>query len=126
VPVGFLGFVGFRICNVKDIVPVDEDSAWPAELLPLGDETAILIEDLDAVVLAVAHKEASLRVERQRVRAVEFADPLSFLPPSLDELPVLIEFHDTGVGGRGTAVAVGYKDVSVGSDGDFGRLIKRV
>src|SRR5260370_16892672 len=58
------------------------------------------------------------------MRAIEFSAPRSFLPPGLDELSVLIEFHDAGVGRGGTAVAVGYEDVSVGSDGNLRRLIK--
>src|SRR5260370_23376551 len=60
------------------------------------------------------------------MRAIEFSAPRSFLPPGLDELSVLIEFHDAGVGRGGTAVAVGYEDVAVGSDGNLRRLIKRV
>ena|SRR5437660_9285849 len=60
------------------------------------------------------------------MRAIEFPDPRSFLPPGLDELSVLIEFHDAGVGRGGAAVAVGYEDVSVGSDSNLGRLIKCV
>src|SRR5260370_32275370 len=112
--------------QVQHIVPVNEDPARPAELLPLGDKTAVLVEDLDAVILPVAHEKASLGVERQSMRAVEFPAPRSFLSPGLDELSVLIEFHDAGVGGGGAAMAVGYEDVSVGSDTTLGRLIKCV
>src|SRR5260370_14025894 len=112
--------------HVQDIVLGNEDAARGAELLPLGDKTAVLVEDLDAVILAVAHEKASLGVECQSMRAIEFSDPRSFLPPGLDELSVLIEFHDAGVGRGSTAVAVGYEDVAVGSDSHLGRLIKRV
>src|SRR6516225_9750486 len=48
---------GFRIGNIKDVVLVDEDSAWSAKLLPLGDKATILVEDLKAIVLAVADEQ---------------------------------------------------------------------
>src|SRR5258708_16909283 len=43
----------FGVCHVDHIVLVDIDAARPAELRPLIDELAILIENLDAVVLPV-------------------------------------------------------------------------
>ena len=59
--------------DVEHVVLVDEDAARPAELRPLVDELAVLVEDLDAVVAAVADEQAALRVERERVRLVELA-----------------------------------------------------
>src|SRR5437879_13583504 len=126
VSVALLAAAGFRIRDVQHIIPVNENPAWAAELLPLGNEAAVLVEDLDAVILAVAHEKASPRVECQSMRTVEFACPRPLLSPGFDELSVPIEFHDPGVGGGGTAVAVGNKDVAVGSYGNLGRLIKCV
>src|SRR6266853_1881619 len=50
---------GFRfgIGDIDDVVLVDEYAARPAELMPLGDVVAVLVEDLDAVVVAVADEE---------------------------------------------------------------------
>src|SRR5438105_3548286 len=126
VSVALLAAAGFRISDVQHIIPVNEDSARAAELFPLGNETAVLVKDLDAVILAIAHEKASPRVECQSMRTVEFACPRHLLSPGFHELPVPIEFHDPGVGGGGTAVAVGNKDVAVGSYGNLGRLIKCV
>src|SRR5262245_33181145 len=74
----------FRVGDIDRVVAVDEDAARTAELLPLGDEFAFLVEDLDAVVVAVADEEAALRVHRQRVRNVEFARAGALLAPGLD------------------------------------------
>src|SRR5271169_1822841 len=87
---------------------------------------AVLVEDLDAVVLAIAHEKASLGVERQGVRNVEFAGALAFFSPGFYKFPGLIEFHDAGVGGWRDAMTVGDKNIAIGSDGDFGGLIKGV
>ena len=45
--------------DIDHVVLVDGDAARPAELLPLGEELALLIEDLDAVVGAVGDEQAS-------------------------------------------------------------------
>src|SRR5437879_3301208 len=112
VSVALLAAAGFRISDVQHIIPVNENPAWAAELLPLGNEAAVLVEDLDAVILAVAHEKASPRVERQSMRTVEFTDPRSFLSPGCDKLPVLIEFHDPCVDAGSTALAVGDEGVT--------------
>ena len=57
------------------VVLVDVDAARPAELRPLLDELAVLIEDLDAVVAAVADEQAAPRIHRERVRLIELARP---------------------------------------------------
>src|SRR5579864_5813111 len=86
----------------------------------------VLIENLDAIVLAVADKKPSLRIKGQRVRAVEFAAACSFFAPRLEELTVRIEFHDARVGRWFLAVAVGDKDVAIGGNHHFGWLIESV
>jgi hypothetical protein len=50
----------FRIGDINDVIPVDEDAAGPAELRPLVDEVAVLIEYLDAVVAAVAEEQPAV------------------------------------------------------------------
>ena len=63
------------IGDVDRVVFRDRDAARPAELRPLVEKLAVLIEDLDAVVVAIADKEAAARVQGNRVRHVEFAGP---------------------------------------------------
>src|SRR5579863_9671974 len=47
---------GLRVSHIHGVALVDENSARPAKLLPLGDELAVLVENLDAVVGTVADK----------------------------------------------------------------------
>src|SRR4051794_1816667 len=64
----------FRVGDVERVCPfVDIEPARTAELEPLGDEGAVLIEDLEAVVLTVADEQPSPRIEGQRVHHVELA-----------------------------------------------------
>src|SRR2546430_17304307 len=58
VSVALLAAAGFRVSDVQHIIPVNENSARAAELFPLGNETAGLVRDLDAVILAIAHEKA--------------------------------------------------------------------
>src|SRR5712691_5757772 len=50
----------FRVRGVEVVVLVDVDAARPAELLPLIEEREVLIEDLDAIVVAIADEQPSL------------------------------------------------------------------
>src|SRR5881398_3393065 len=85
-----------------------------------------LVEDLDAVVLAVADEQAALRIEGQGVRAVEFADARALFAPGFEELTVGVELHDARIGGRLLSVAVGHKNVAVRSNSDFGGLVEGI
>src|ERR1700674_4589716 len=44
-----------RGADIKRIVRPDKDRAWLAELMPRGDEIAVLIENLDATVATVGN-----------------------------------------------------------------------
>src|SRR5262249_58483977 len=90
--------VRLMIGHVKDIVAVDVDSARTAELLPLREEIAILVEDLNAIVAAVADEDPSLRIDGDCVRRVELAGGRAFLAPRLDELPILPTLPDARIG----------------------------
>src|SRR5437867_12651650 len=83
---------------VKDIVAVDVDPARPAELLPLCEEFAILVEDLDAIVAAVADEDLSLRIDSDGMRRVELAGARAFPAPRFDERPIHRELDDARVG----------------------------
>src|SRR5262245_9103653 len=78
----------FRVCDLEYVVAVDVDAARPAELLPLGDVAAVLVENLDAVVVAVADKQPPLRIHRQRMGDIELARACALFAPGLDELAV--------------------------------------
>ena len=88
---------------------------------PLGQEVAVLIEDLNPVVVAIADEQPALRVHRERVRLIEFVGARAVLAPCLDELAVLRELEQVIVAG---AVAFGHEDVAVGRDEDGVRLIE--
>src|SRR5262249_3661805 len=65
--------LGLGVGDVDVVVLVDVDAARPAVLRPFFDERAVLIEDLDPVVVAVADEQSAARVECQRVRLIELA-----------------------------------------------------
>src|SRR5882672_3458783 len=74
-PAGVRGnAVRFGVCDVDAIV-AQVDPARAAELFPLGDEAAVLLEDLDAVVAAVGDEEPPLGVHRDVVRGLELDGP---------------------------------------------------
>src|SRR6185295_17243962 len=85
-----------------------------------------LVEDLDAVVAAVADKQPPARVHRQRMRTlrVEITRSGALLPPRLDERAVLRELHDARV--RRAAVAVADEDVAVGRHEHRGGNVERI
>src|SRR5215831_15360766 len=118
--VGLAGRLG--VGDVDLVVLVDPDAARPTELLPLGDEVAVLIEDLEAVVGAVGDEQASGGVECEAVRGVEFARSLAFLAPRLDEFAVAGELDDAGVGL--IAVSVGDEDIAVGRHNHVGGRVE--
>src|SRR5215475_13019711 len=114
----------FRIGDVDNIALVDVDAARAAELRPLVEIIAVLIEDLDAIVIAVTDKKVSARIHRERVRGVELARSGSLLAPGLDELAVLGEFDDARVGVA--AVSVADENITIGCDQNGRRCVERV
>src|SRR5262249_27449925 len=119
---------GFGVRNIDHVVSIDVDAARPTELEPLRDELAVLIENLDAIVLAITDEQPSSRIEDERVRNIEFARAHAFPAPRLDELSVLVELHDSGIAGCRPSSAVSIRDenVAVGSNRDIGRSIELV
>ena len=71
----------------------------------------MLIENLNAIVAAVADEETPLGVERQRVGLIELDGPGSFLAHDRDQLSVLGELQNARIG---AAVSFGDEDVAVG------------
>ena len=68
------------------------DAARTAELRPLGDERAVLVEDLETAVAAVAHEDPALRIDGDRMRLVELARCLAGVLHDLMNLPSLENF----------------------------------
>src|SRR2546428_3248153 len=99
-PAGVRGdAVGFGVGDVDEAV-AQVDAARAAELFPLGDEAAVLLEDLDAVVAAVGNEEPPLGVHGDIVRGLELGGPWAESSGGADEFAVLGEVRDAcdGVG----------------------------
>src|SRR5262249_37683522 len=107
-----LGYrLGFRIGHVDDVVLVDEDTARPAELEPLIHVVALLIENLDTIVVAVTEEQPPARIHCVGVRNVDLAKLAAFLSRGFDEDAVFRKFHDACV--RVPSVHIGEKNVAV-------------
>src|SRR5580704_8838610 len=106
-----------RVGDVEDVV-ANGDAARPAKLFPFGDELAVGIENLDAVVGPVGDVKPAGGIHGEPMRHVEFALRRSVMAPCFDEGAVLGEFDDAVVGAfdREIAVAVGDEDVARGRD----------
>ena len=70
------------VCQVDPDVPVDVDSARPAELPPLLEEIPVLVEDLDAAVAAVADEQAPPRTIASACGVFNSPVALPFFPRS--------------------------------------------
>ena len=88
----------------------------------LADIFSILVEHLDARVVAVGDVEQALRVEHQRVRQVELARPFAFLAPGLDEVAVAIELQHHQLT---LAVALQYEEIAARADHGLVRLVEQ-
>src|SRR5689334_8668254 len=122
--------VRFRIRDINQVVAYYH-AARTAEVPPLGDEAAVLIDDLHTVVAAVGDEQPSLCVHRDVVRRAEFTRPAAVLAEGFDELAVFGELRNSRHGiGRRTGVlplmAFGDEDVAVGRDDDTGGLVQRI
>src|SRR5262249_24036748 len=93
--------------------------------LPLGKIFAVLIEDLDAVVIAIVYKHTSrLDVDSHAVHVIHIAGPrfltsVSRLPEIQKELPICIELRDAR-----PVISVGDIESSVGQPRDERRAVE--
>src|SRR5688572_2722146 len=115
-------FVRLGVGHVDHVVLIDVHAARPAELVPLIEKRAVLIEDLNPVIRTIGNEEPAFRVHRQRVRRVELAARRSPRAPLLDELAGSVVLDDARV--AVSAVAVGDEDVTVRRGDHIGRLIE--
>src|SRR5262249_59377966 len=105
----------------------DEDRAWLAELMPSGDEIAVLVENLDTTVEAIGNIDAPQgTTERDIVRIIEIAGCRSFVTPGLDEAAILGEFEDAAVARGIATMAIGNKNIAIGRNRHTGRPIEDI
>src|SRR5580704_5728840 len=112
-----------RVGDIEDVV-ADIDAARTAELLPLGDEFSVLIENLHAIVRPVGDVKPARRIHSQPMGDVELALSRTMVAPGLDEFAVARIFDDAVVGL--VAVAVGDEDIAIRRDYDVGRAVELV
>src|ERR1700726_4934234 len=91
---------------------IDINTARSAELRPYRQYVAILIEDLDAVIPAIADEQAALGIHRERMWRLELARRAAVHAPLLDELAVWIQFDDASIA-FARFVTVGDEDIAV-------------
>src|SRR4029453_12855473 len=82
------------IRHIDVVALVDENAARPTEVGPLIEVVAVLIENLNPVVVAIADEQSAFGIECQAVRLIELGIPATGLSPSLDQLAVLRELED--------------------------------
>src|SRR3954468_5638746 len=92
-----------------------------SEIADLRLEGAVVVEDLDAVVVAVGDIDIALRVDRDAADVVELALSAALLAPALHELAVFVEFGDARI-----ALAVGDENIALGVPSDIGRTVEYV
>src|SRR5688572_24576772 len=109
VPTGILDVVRFGVCDDDAVRVIEEDSARPTKLRPAREMRAFLIEELHAIVRAVADEQSAACVHRDRVQRAKLAVLGSHAAPRFDERAVAPELDDAIVGCG--VVAVGDEDV---------------
>src|SRR5438067_3043721 len=98
--------MGFAIGHKQCVIWGNKQAKW-RKAAKSSDEFALLIEDLNAIIFAIADVKISLGIQSHRVRRVEFSLASSFFPPGEEEFPALVEFHHPRI-----AIAVGDEEIS--------------
>jgi hypothetical protein len=91
-------------------------------LRPLLEKTAVLVEDLNAIVVAICDEQSALRIEREGMRDQELPRARAGTAPFRKISAVGREFHDAIV--RHRLVAVADEHVTVRCDDDVGRAVE--
>src|SRR5262249_48940217 len=100
----------------EDRVLTDVEAARQSCELHLTDERALVVEDLNALVLAIGHPEQPLCVDRDPVRDFELARLLALAAPRRDELPRLVELEHAGIAFRARRVPLHDEHIAVARD----------
>ena len=107
-------------------LPISSEHGKPG-VLHFADVFAVLIENLDSLILAIGHPQQALGVDGDPVRDVELAGLGSFSAPGLDELAVLVELEDARIAFPGAGrVALGDEQISVGAEDDIVGLVEKL
>ena len=105
-----------KLGDVDDFaIGVEVDGVGLEKASALFEEVAVGVEELDAVVGAVADPDAVVLVQADAVGECELAGAFSPVAPGEDVLAGGGVFVDAGV-----VVAVGDEEVAVGGDGEIG------
>src|SRR5690606_21391134 len=84
-PAGMVGRAGLGVDGVEHVILGDEQPADAAEGIAGFQVVAFLVEDLDAVIAAIGHPQATLGIEFHRMRGAELTVTRADLSPLLDE-----------------------------------------
>src|SRR5439155_3372827 len=109
-----------QLADVHPLVGVDIEVRWALNVGPGLEELAARAKDLNAVVLAVAHKHPSVAVGPHTVWQLELARPAAWLAPRLQVLAARGEAVYAGV-----AVTVGDVQLAARRDREPGWSIER-
>ena len=88
---------------------------------PLPEELAIGIEDLNAVILAVAYIDILVGIDADRMGSVELPRPFAAPAPFQQVLALAGELDHAGV-----AVAVGDEEIAIGQERNVGGTVECV
>jgi hypothetical protein len=105
----------------KFVVGRDKEVLRRTQMGPHAEELPLGSEDLDAIILAVAHIDRTLGVELHGVGCIELAGSTPGLTP-FEQIPALLGKLDYAC----VAVAVGHIEVAVSRKGNVGGLIEGV
>src|SRR5438552_11739243 len=103
-----------------DAARIEYELRRPLHLGPLSEELTVGTEDLDPIVLAIAHEDAAIRVDRDAVRDHELAGTAAGLTPRPAELALRREVMHARV-----PVAIRDVEVTAGRDGETRRSVER-
>src|SRR5262249_2104496 len=86
---------------------------------PLPEKLSLTSENLDAIVLPIAHIHIPFGIERRGVRHVELTRTCAGFSPFQEVLAGGRELHQASI-----AVAVRDVDVAISREGDIGRFVE--
>src|SRR5262245_8042216 len=85
---------GLRVGDIDIVVFIDGESTRPAELFPLSDEFAFLVEDLQAVVATISDEQSSSRVHGKCMWRSELTGSATRFADRFDQLSVFRELQN--------------------------------
>src|SRR5439155_17044939 len=109
-----------QLRDVEAAIGTEHEMGRPLHVRPLREELPVRREHLDAVVLAVAHEDATIAEDADAVRDLELSRPGAGIAPRSDEPAVGHEVMHTRV-----AVAVTDVQLAVRRDRDVRRSVVR-